>query len=156
MTMSEAGLTVSPLPPAERTLPAMLRRQAERFTGRPLLGLAGSTWLHQDAAEAAARRAAALQAAGVGFGDRVALMCSNRVEFLETFLGCGWLGAVSVPINTAAMGPQIGYFLANSGARLLVIEVAVRRRGWRRPTCRAPRCSRSGSSAKTRAPSQRR
>ena len=113
---------VAALPPAERTVPAMLRRQAECFAGRPLLGLAGSTWPHQDAADAAARRAAALQAAGVGFGDRVALMCSNRIEFLETFLGCAWVGAVSVPINTAAMGPQIGYFLANSGARLLVIE----------------------------------
>jgi len=49
-------------------------------------------------------------------------MCTNRIEFLETFLGCAWLGAVSVPINTAAMGPQIAYFLSNSGARLLVIE----------------------------------
>jgi crotonobetaine/carnitine-CoA ligase len=49
-------------------------------------------------------------------------MCGNRVEFLEVFLACGWIGAVSVPINTASMGPQIQYFLANSGARLLVIE----------------------------------
>ena len=36
-------------------------------------------------------------------------MCGNRVEFLEIFLGCGWLGAVAVPINTASMGPQIEY-----------------------------------------------
>jgi crotonobetaine/carnitine-CoA ligase len=49
-------------------------------------------------------------------------MCGNRVEFLEVFLACGWIGAVSVPINTASMGPQIQYFLANSGARLLVVE----------------------------------
>jgi crotonobetaine/carnitine-CoA ligase len=55
-------------------------------------------------------------------GDRVAVMCSNRVEFLETVLGCGWIGAASVPINSASMGPQIQYLLADSGARLLVIE----------------------------------
>ena len=24
-------------------------------------------------------------------GDRVALMCGNRVEFLEVFLGAGWM-----------------------------------------------------------------
>ena len=72
--------------------------------------------------QAASSRAAALRATGIGRGDRVAIMCTNRVEFLEVFLGCGWIGAVSVPINTASMGPQIEYYLANSGARLLVIE----------------------------------
>jgi crotonobetaine/carnitine-CoA ligase len=122
MTMTEGVGAATPLPPDERTLPAILQRQAATFGARPLLRIAGKSWAHRDAADVAAGRAAALLAAGVGFGDRVALMCSNRIEFLEMFLGCGWLGAVSVPINTAAMGPQIEYFLANSGARLLVIE----------------------------------
>lgn len=112
------------LPAPERTLPTMLRRAAERFGERPLLAIGGTTWTHREAAEAAARRAAALQAAGVSRGERVALMCSNRIEFLEAFLACGWLGAVAVPINTASMGPQIEYFLANSGARLLVVEAS--------------------------------
>ncbi|MDQ2736978.1 MAG: ATP-dependent acyl-CoA ligase [Pseudomonadota bacterium] len=69
-----------------------------------------------------ARVAAGLRELGVERGDRVAVMCGNRVELLEVFLGCGWIGAVSVPVNTAAMGPQIEYLLADSGARLLVIE----------------------------------
>jgi len=110
------------LPPRERTLPAMLQHAAERFGDRPLVTLAGVSWSHRETAGIAARRAAALRAAGVARTERVALMCGNRAEFLETFLGCGWLGAVSVPINTASMGPQIEYFLADSGARLLVIE----------------------------------
>jgi crotonobetaine/carnitine-CoA ligase len=63
-----------------------------------------------------------LRAAGVQRGDRVAVMCSNRAEFIETVLGCGWMGAVAVPINTASMRPQIEYVLSDSGARLLVIE----------------------------------
>jgi crotonobetaine/carnitine-CoA ligase len=108
--------------PPERTLSAMLRRQADRFGERPLLAIAGSEWRHRDAAAAASTRAAALRAAGIGRGDRVAIMCTNRVELLEVFLGCGWAGAVSVPVNTASMGPQIEYYLDNSGARLLVIE----------------------------------
>src|SRR6185436_20540948 len=73
---------------------------------------------------AVARRAGALRAAGIARGDRVALMCSNRIEQLETFLACGWIGAIAVPINTAAMAPQINYCVRNSGARLLVIEQA--------------------------------
>ena len=123
----------------ERTLPAMLQRAGARAsaTGR----CCASRGAHGRIAtrpRSPRRRAAALRAAGVGRGDRVALMCGNRIEFLETFLGCGWLGAVGVPINTASMGPQIEYFLADSGARLLVIEDAFRRSTRRRPICRAP------------------
>ncbi len=49
-------------------------------------------------------------------------MSQNRSELLETILGCAWMGAVAVPINGACMGPQIEYLLADSEARLLVIE----------------------------------
>ncbi|MDM0044141.1 ATP-dependent acyl-CoA ligase [Variovorax dokdonensis] len=111
-----------PLPAAQRTLPAMLRHQAQTFGPRPALTIGQTRWTHGDVPENVARRAAALQQAGIGRGDRVALMCGNRIECLEAFLACGWIGAVAVPINTAAMGPQIEYFLANSGASLLVIE----------------------------------
>ncbi len=110
------------LAPPERTLPRMLQRQAQVFGERPLLKIPGGEWAHRDAAGVAAGRGAALQSTGVQRGDRVALMCGNRAEFLETFLGCGWIGAASVPINGASMGPQIEYLLADSGARLLVIE----------------------------------
>jgi crotonobetaine/carnitine-CoA ligase len=100
----------------------MLQYQAQAFGKRPLLAIAGERWSHEDAAGAAAARAGTLAAAGVGPGDRVAVMCGNRLEFVEVFLGCGWTGAVAVPINTASMGPQIEYFLVDSQARLLVIE----------------------------------
>jgi crotonobetaine/carnitine-CoA ligase len=114
-------MTESVLP---RTLPAMLQRQAALFADAPLLAIAEQRWSHSDAPAAAARRASALAQAGVRRGDRVALMCGNRIEFLETFLGVAWLGAVAVPINTASMGPQIGYFLGDSEATLLVIEAS--------------------------------
>jgi crotonobetaine/carnitine-CoA ligase len=113
---------VRALPPSQRTLPALLQRQAALFGVRPLLRVAGRQWTHCDAAEAAAVRAGALAQAGVVRSDRIAVMCGNRIEFLETFLGAGWLGASVVPINTASMGPQIEYFLANSETKLLVIE----------------------------------
>ena len=112
------------LPPAQRTVPALLQRGAALFGPRPLLRVAGRRWAHGDAAAAAAGRAAALVQAGVVRGDRMAVMCGNRIEFLESFLGAGWLGVSIVPINTASMGPQIEYFLADSEAKLLVIEAA--------------------------------
>ena len=106
----------------DRTVPRMLQRQAERQPDRPLLAMGEIRWTHAQAADAAAALGAALRAAGIGRGERIALMCSNRAEALEVFLGCGWIGAVSVPINTASMAPQIRYFVENSGARVLVIE----------------------------------
>ena len=46
------------------------------------------------------------------------------MAFLEVLLGCAWLGAVAVPINIASRGPQLQHILANSGARLLVMDAA--------------------------------
>ncbi len=65
-----------------------------------------------------------MREAGIKPGDRVAVICSNRIEFLEVVLGCGWLGAVAVPINVASRGPQLQHILSNCGARLLVMEAA--------------------------------
>ncbi|WP_423455814.1 ATP-dependent acyl-CoA ligase [Ottowia sp. VDI28] len=122
MKMTELGNGYNVLPASERTLPHMLRRQAALFGGRAAMTIGDTHWTHAEAASAVARRAALLRQAGVQRGDRVALMCGNRIECIETFLACGWMGAVAVPINTAAMGPQIQYFLANSGAKLLLID----------------------------------
>ena len=115
-----------PLPklfaPSERTLPKMLARQAERYAQRRLVAIGGLTLTYAQTAEAAAGYGAALAAAGTKFGDRVAIMCGNRAELLLTILGCAWLGAIAVPINTASRGGQLEHILSNCGGRLLVIE----------------------------------
>lgn len=114
--------------PPERTLPQMLEQQARRFGNRALFTFGETIWSYSDARDIAARRGGALSEAGVKKGDRVALFCANSLAMMEIVLGCGWIGAVTVPINTAAMGPQIAYYLANSGARLLVIDADFMRR----------------------------
>jgi crotonobetaine/carnitine-CoA ligase len=110
------------LGPSERTLPRILDIGAAAYGDRVLVSCEGEAWTFRQARDIAAGRGAALQAAGISAGDRVAILCSNRLEMIEIILGCGWIGAIAVPINTAAMGPQIAYCLKNSGARLLVIE----------------------------------
>ena len=109
-------------PPSERTVPNMLRRQAERYGERRLIDIPGATLTYAETSKAAAGYAAVLAAAGVKPGDRVALMCGNRAELLLTILGCAWLGAIAVPINTASRGAQLEHILSNCGARLMVIE----------------------------------
>ena len=108
--------------PADRTLPRMLQRQAERFGDRLLFVAGAVRWTCADALRTAAAYGAALQHAGVQTGDRVALLCSNRAEFMQVVLGCAWIGAVAVPVNTASRGSQLQHILSNSGARLLVAE----------------------------------
>jgi crotonobetaine/carnitine-CoA ligase len=82
------------------TIPALLTSAAEKFAGRPFLHADGVTRTYRQSADAAARTAAALAGRGVRPGDRVAVMSANRREFVDLFLGCAWLGAVLVPLNT--------------------------------------------------------
>ncbi len=108
--------------PSERIVPRMLARQAERFGDKTLLQIGENTLSFVQCHDLAARMAGALSEAGIKRGDRVAVICSNRIELLALLLGCGWLGAVLVPVNTASRGAQLQHVLGNSGARLLAVE----------------------------------
>ena len=100
----------------------MLERQAERLGDKPLVRFPGGEWSYSGARNAAAGFAGTLAAAGVGPGDRVAIMCGNRGELLESVLGCAWLGAIAVPLNTALRGPQLEHVLGNSDPKILVAD----------------------------------
>jgi carnitine-CoA ligase len=110
------------VPPSGQTMPALLDRQAEAYGDRPLFRCAGIERSYREVRDAVARSAGTLAAAGIEPGDRVAAMCSNRVELLDLVLGCAWLGAIAVPLNTAARGPQLHHMLSNSGARVLAAD----------------------------------
>src|SRR5260370_38109665 len=61
--------------PADRTLPAMLTRQAERFAQKPLVTAGRTTWTYAETYEAAARCAGILRSAGLQPGDPIAIIC---------------------------------------------------------------------------------
>ncbi|WP_441256662.1 ATP-dependent acyl-CoA ligase [Bradyrhizobium sp. 482_C4_N1_1] len=113
---------VTSFPPSDRILSTILRRQAERYGERVLLVAGETRWSFAQTAAIAAASAQALVDAGIKPGDRVALMCSNRPEFLQVYLGCAWLGAIAVPINTALRGFQLSHIFRNSRPALLVVE----------------------------------
>jgi carnitine-CoA ligase len=119
--MSAADVLAA-FPPADRTIPIILQRQARRYGSQRLFEAQNGSFSFAEMPDLAARFAGTLVAAGIRPGDRVALMCSNRAEFIECFLGCAWLDAIAVPINIASRGPQLQHILTNSGARLLIIE----------------------------------
>ena len=93
--------------------------------------------------------AAAFAGLGVGRGDRVAVLMTNRPEFLEAVLAANAVGAIAVPVNFRLAPAEAAYILQDSGARLVVTdpllvplaEAAVAQAGW--PSTR----SRPGSSS---------
>ncbi|MBS1888692.1 MAG: AMP-binding protein [Actinobacteria bacterium] len=100
----------------------MLERGADLHGDRPLLRMDGLARSYAEMRDQVACQADALARAGIGRGDRVAALCSNRIELLDLILGCAWLGATAVPINTAARGAQLEHVLSDSGARALLAE----------------------------------
>jgi crotonobetaine/carnitine-CoA ligase len=114
--------TIERFPSADRTLSTILTRQAEQYGDRVLFVSGETRWTYSETVAVAAASAKLLTDAGIRPGDRVALMCSNRPEFLQVYLGCAWLGAIAVPINTALRGIQLSHVLRNSKPALLIVE----------------------------------
>lgn len=59
----------------------------------------GESWTYGDLEQAAQTRAAALTGAGVGPGDRVAVLLPNSAEYVVTDLAIALLGATKVALN---------------------------------------------------------
>ncbi|GIF25539.1 hypothetical protein Ate02nite_82690 [Paractinoplanes tereljensis] len=68
--------------------------------------------------------AAALREQGIGKGDVVAILLSNRPEFLEAALAANRLGAAFLPLNTRLAKPELDYILGHAGAGVVVTEDA--------------------------------
>ncbi len=71
------------------------------------------------------RSAAALQAAGVGDGDVVALLMHNSPVALELMIATRHLGAQWCPVNWHFKTDEVQYILGNSGAKLLLADAAL-------------------------------
>src|SRR5216110_897143 len=68
------------------------------------------------------RWSSALQAMGVGRGDRVAYIAPNTHEQLESFYAVPQIGAVLVPINYRLTAEDFVYIASHSGAKVLCVH----------------------------------
>jgi long-chain acyl-CoA synthetase len=66
------------------------------------------------------RLARALRARGLGAGDALAVMCTNRPEFLEALYASQRIGLRFTPINWHLTGPEASYIVENSEAKAFV------------------------------------
>jgi fatty-acyl-CoA synthase len=101
---------------------SFLERSAAVFPERVAVvdGERRLTWA--ELRERVRRLACALQAAGVGHGDRVAFLCPNTTELLEAHFGVPRAGGILVAVNTRLAAGEVAYILEHSGASVLVVD----------------------------------
>ena len=95
-------------------LPDLIAKRAELSPDKVALETFGDgpARTYRDLNENAARAAALLGALGVQAGDRVAVLCRNRVEFFELMFACAKMGAVLAPLNWRAPAEELAPLLA--------------------------------------------
>jgi fatty-acyl-CoA synthase len=86
----------------------------------PALRFEGQAFTYGALARMAGQAAAALAAAGVRRGDRVAFLGHNHPAQIVLLFACARLGAILVPLNWRLATPEWGFILRDCGARLLL------------------------------------
>ncbi|HLE84396.1 MAG TPA: AMP-binding protein [Thermoanaerobaculia bacterium] len=97
-----------------------LARQARERPGTAAVRAGGEALTYAELAERAGRGAAALAAAGVAAGDRVAIRLPNTLEHAVAIHAVAWGGAVLVALHPRLAPGEAAALLAASGARLLI------------------------------------
>jgi fatty-acyl-CoA synthase len=104
----------------------LLDRSLEAHGDRPAVAWRTHVWTYADFGALVARMADHLRARGVGPGDVVSVMLTNRPEMLAAHFAVPALGAVLNTINTRLSSEEVAYILDHAQSRLLLTEAALR------------------------------
>lgn len=107
---------LSPLRYLERTL--------EVHPDRPAVAWREDTWSYREFGDLVARLADWLTGQGVGPGDVVSMMLTNRPELLAAHFAVPAIGAVLNSINTRITAADVEYILEHAGSKLLIVEAS--------------------------------
>lgn len=100
------------------TLNALLDRAAQEGGQKAAVVFEGREISFHDVRREALQLAEGLRRAGVGKGDRVAIVHRNGPEFVTAYFAINRLGAIAVPINFMVQKPdELAYMLNDSGAK---------------------------------------
>src|SRR5699024_10071386 len=70
------------------------------------------------------KTARGLMASGIEAGDRVAIMCQTRYEWMLLDEAIWAAGAITVPVYPSSSASQLAWIVENSRAKVLVVESA--------------------------------
>jgi long-chain acyl-CoA synthetase len=99
-----------------------LRRPAALYGEQPAFVDGGSSATYRELADRCRRLAGALQASGVGVGDRVAVLMANGHRYLECYFALPGMAAVMVPLNNRLALPELRYILEDAGVHTLIAD----------------------------------
>ncbi len=101
---------------------AMLERAvAARPQGEALV-FGDRRWTYRQLDTEVAEVAAGLAERGIGAGDRVALLMSNRAEFVVALFAAQRLGAIAVPLSIREQQSGLEYVLRHCGAKAVLYD----------------------------------
>jgi fatty-acyl-CoA synthase len=111
----------------ELTLPGFILQVVTRFSGREALvqRLADGTmerWSYLDLWNRSLAVAKALIATGLGKGERVGVLMTNRAEFLSAVFGSTLAGGTAVPLSTFSTSHELEHLIASSACSALLLE----------------------------------
>lgn len=109
-------------PLKQRTIGHLLADKAKRVGDRTWLIFGERRFTYAQAHDLSNRYANGFRGLGVRKGDHVAVMMANCPEFIWTIWGLAKLGAVAVPLNTAARGELLKYFITQSDSIAVVVS----------------------------------
>ena len=95
---------------------------------REFLDINGESWTAARMFGTADRLANTFAEFGVQRGDRVATLIENSSEAAVALFAANRASAVGVPVNTAYKGEYLRHQLADSGAKVLIVEAALAER----------------------------
>ena len=104
------------------TVDGILRRSAARFPNRQAVVFDGRSLTYRHLDETVSRVARYLLSLGLVKGDRVAAYGVNSDAYVVGFLACARAGLIHVPVNYALVGDELGYLIAQSGARAALVD----------------------------------
>jgi long-chain acyl-CoA synthetase len=99
---------------------ALWHRQAEHAGQRPCTHYFGVTSTVAEVDADSDALAVAMSERGLAPGDRIALYLQNVPQFMVALLATWKLGCIAVPVNPMLKQRELGYVLADSGARGLI------------------------------------
>ncbi len=124
----------------ELTLGGFIRQVAERFSGREALVAhrpdgSMERWSYLDLWHRSVDVAKALVGAGLGKGERVGILMTNRPEFLSAVFGSALAGGIAVPLSTFSTLHELQYLLAKSACSILLFERRVLKKDFSQILC---------------------
>jgi long-chain acyl-CoA synthetase len=107
-----------------RSIPELLRQRAAAAPDKVFLFSEADKrqFTYREFAEVVKRVAGRLRANGVRKGDVVSLLLPNSVEYVIAYFACWHIGALAGPINSLLKAQEIAYVIANSEAKLLLVN----------------------------------